>query len=144
MGEAPNEQEFSKPRVVLSEGDLDQITDFDGTSISRTHHIVLLADDQGRFVGASQPALELLGYTHEGLTELTVAAITAPFDRDAHPVGWDHFVRAGEDAGYHRVITATGQIVLLHYHSQMNVIPGVHLSQLRPPNQEERATFTRP
>lgn len=118
-------------RVALSPADLAQITDSEGVSFIQTSRALLLADSLGRYVGATSAALVMLEYDLEELLTKTVEDLTPPEDLARFPDLWQEFLGRDQNRGVYLVRTRTGKVLPIRYEAKADVVPGVHLSQIR-------------
>lgn len=106
------------------------MTDSEGTPLSRSEQAVVIADAQGRYIGATPAALALLGFELAELCTRSVADLTAPDQQDLYDETWASFQRSGSDDGFYTVVTGSGEAIPVRYRAIANVMPGIHLSRL--------------
>lgn len=119
-------------RRRLSGDDLRRIRDRDGNVLSESAHAVLIADDQGRYIGATDAALALLEYDLDVLCTKTVADLTAPSQKDLFDELWKRFEQQANDIGYYVVLTGSGRNLAIRYQARLNALPGIHTSHIEP------------
>jgi len=119
-------------RRSLSVDDLSRIHDRDGNPLISSPHAVLIADDQGRYLGATDAALALLEYDLDVLCGKTVADLTAPNQKDLVDELWARFAERSQDVGYYVVQTGSGRNLAIRYEARLNALPGVHTSHIEP------------
>lgn len=127
----PPDRGTGDDRRLLSADDLDRVYDQDGTPLSRSGHAILVVDDQGRYVGATTPALILLEYALADLCTKTVADLTAPEQQDLYSAVWKQFEKRGQGTGFYTVVTGRGHNLAIRYEARSNVLPGIHLSHIQ-------------
>ncbi|HSN89448.1 MAG TPA: ATP-binding protein [Thermoanaerobaculia bacterium] len=97
---------------------------------------MLIADDDGRYVGANPAASALLGLPAEDLVGRTVS--------DFLPAGldlgqaWDDFLAKGRESGEMVLVRPDGKMIHVEYNAAAHVIPGRHLSILRDVGERKR------
>jgi PAS domain S-box-containing protein len=92
----------------------------------------LVADDAGRFVLVNAAACALTQYTAAELLRLSVWQITPnPQEREAETL-WRAFLQQRDQTGAYRICTKEGRVVLATYAAGAHVLPGFHVSLLRP------------
>lgn len=93
--------------------------------------IILIADDNGRFIQVNETACNKLGYTLEEFRQLSVADITSAPHKDTTLENWDNFIEDGTDEGEYYLKTKNGKILYTEYRAVSDIQPGQHLSILR-------------
>ncbi|UPT74816.1 MAG: PAS domain S-box protein [Elusimicrobiota bacterium] len=94
--------------------------------------MVLLADDEGRYLDANDPFCRVTGYSLDEALGLSVRDITSP-DLSTHVGGlWRRFMGQGAMAGRYELKLKNGKVRVVAYQAVTNVLPGVHISLLRP------------
>lgn len=92
--------------------------------------IVLVADNQGRYVDANEEAVRALGFTREELLQLSVWDLT-PHARELDGlILWQDFIRQGQQAGDYVLRTKDGRLLACSYSARANVRPGRHEARL--------------
>jgi CheY-like chemotaxis protein len=91
---------------------------------------LLLADDRGRYLAASDGASELTGYDHASLRQLSVWDLTPGARLDEALRMWTAFIVAGTQEGTFVLQRRDGSRVLVQYHAIANVAPGLHVSAI--------------
>ena len=98
-----------------------------------TTEFMLVADDEGRYVAATQGVARVLGYASPDLIGRAIADIAAPDLADKTPQEWAKFLADGRQDGTFRLRAASGAIVALRYQARAHhPIPGYHVSRLWP------------
>lgn len=93
---------------------------------------LMLADDEGRYVAASEGAAELTGYDRKTLVALSVWDLT-PVPREANGRQlWQTFLSSGTQHGQYSLVRRDGHSVEAQYYAVANIAPGLHLSALAP------------
>lgn len=92
---------------------------------------VLVADDEHRYVAASDGVMAALGYTAADLMGRRIEDI-APADLAARtPEDWQRFLLEGRQDGEFRLLSADGRDVPVRFQARAHFpIPGYHLSRL--------------
>lgn len=98
-----------------------------------TTEFMLVADDDGRYVAATQGVDRVLGYAPQELIGRAIADIAAPDLADQTPQEWAKFLADGRQDGTFRLRAASGSVVALRYQARAHhPIPGFHMSRLWP------------
>jgi PAS domain S-box-containing protein len=98
-----------------------------------TREFMLVADDEGRYVAATEGVARVLGYDPQDLVGRAIADIAAPDLADQTPQEWAKFLADGRQDGTFRLQGASGSIVALHYQARAHhPVPGYHVSRLWP------------
>jgi PAS domain S-box-containing protein len=98
-----------------------------------TTEFMLVADDEGRYVAASQGVDRVLGYQPHELIGRAIADLAAPDLADQTPEEWAKFLADGRQEGTFRLRHASGSVVDLRYQARAHhPIPGYHVSRLWP------------
>lgn len=92
----------------------------------------LIADSHGRFVAANSQATVLTGYSVSELERLSVWHITPTANNHEAETLWRAFLSRGDQHGEYPVLTKTNRVVLAEYAARTDVLPGLHVSLLRP------------
>jgi PAS domain-containing protein len=96
--------------------------------------VLLLADDERRYLYATPAAGRLLGWSPARLLGRRVEDIAGPSVRDDVGAMWDAFLRDGSQAGPFELTSSDGATVVLQYEARANTPwPGVHASVLAEP-----------
>ncbi len=98
---------------------------------------ILLASDDGHYLDANPAACSLLGYSHDQLVGLPVAAVVVPEQVDTE-AAWAAFQQTGRASGRVRLRRRDGAVVEALYNAVAHVLPGVHLSVLSDVTEELR------
>ena len=98
-----------------------------------TTEFMLVADDDGRYVAATEGVARVLGHDPQELIGRAIADIAAPDLADQTPQEWAKFLADGRQEGIYRLRGASGSIVALRYQARAHhPIPGYHVSRLWP------------
>lgn len=92
---------------------------------------IFIADDDGRFVDVNPAACELLKFTREHLTQLSLWDLVPREDTVSTRTGWTQFLLDGAQTGVLRLVGADGAPRLVDCRARANFRPGLHLSILR-------------
>ena len=100
----------------------------------------MVADDEARYVAVNQSMCRMLGYeSDDQLLGKSVWDLTpGPHDANGRAI-WRDFVALGESFGTYRLICSDGRLKTFDYTARANVIPGVHVSVLRPADRRPRS-----
>lgn len=93
--------------------------------------ILLVADDQGRYVDANEAAVAALGYSREELLELSVWDLTPGASELDGLHLWQQFIRAGRQEGEYVLTTKRGIRVRFRYRAVSDPQAHRHSSWLR-------------
>ena len=100
--------------------------------LDRVPVATLGADNKARYVYANDAASILLGYDTAELLKLSVGAVTPNvMEGDAERL-WAAFVAIHEQTGVYQLLTKDSQVVAAEYAARANVLPGLHLTIMRP------------
>lgn len=92
--------------------------------------IVLIADDQGRYVDANAEAVRVLGFTRDELLQMSVWDLT-PHARELDGLMlWQEFIRQGRLEGEYVLRAKDGRLLHCHFEARANIAPGRHESRL--------------
>lgn len=91
---------------------------------------LVLADDRGRYLAASDGASELTGYPREALLSRSVFDVTPTPQLEAGLRQWADFIAAGTQEGTYELERADGSRVLVQFYAVANVVPGLHVSAI--------------
>jgi PAS domain S-box-containing protein len=98
-----------------------------------TTEVLLVADDECRYVAATDGVAHVLGYDPQEVIGRAVADIAAPDLADQTPQEWAKFLADGRQDGTFRLRGASGSIVALRYQARAHhPVPGYHVSRLWP------------
>lgn len=100
--------------------------------ISRSEVAVLVADDRARYVAVNEAACALTGYTESELVGMSLPDLTAPVDAAVADRLWTAFVDHQRQRGDFALWAKDRSAVLVRYDAVANVVPGLHVSFLRP------------
>lgn len=95
---------------------------------------VLATDDSGRFIGASDRACALTGYTRRELLDKSVSDLTPPGSVPVHDRLWNAFTRTGEQSGHYDIVRKDSTVIRTAYRAFWDVAPGIHVSFLATPH----------
>lgn len=91
---------------------------------------LVLADDRGRYVAASDGAMDLTGYPREALLDLTIWDLTPAQGLEAGLRQWQDFINAGTQEGTYLMQRANGSFIQVQFYAIANVSPGLHVSAI--------------
>lgn len=95
--------------------------------------IMLVADDDGTYVAATEGVRSLLGYEPSSLIGRRVVDLTAPSITDQTPAQWERFLADGRQEGSYLLRHALGSLVEVRYQARAHhPVPGFHVSRLWP------------
>ena len=95
--------------------------------------VVLVADDDQRYVAVVGDLRSLLGYEPEELLGRRVQELTAPALAGSTPSQWQRFVADGRQEGGYRMLDREGREVDIRFVATANhPIPEYHLSRIWP------------
>lgn len=100
--------------------------------ISRVQAAVLVADDRACYVAANQAATALTGYPEAELLGLSLHDLTAEVDAAVADRLWTAFVDHRRQRGEFALRAKDGSAVIARYDAIANIVPGLHVSFLRP------------
>lgn len=100
--------------------------------ISRAEVAVLVADDRARYVAVNEAACALTGYTESELVGMSLPDLTAPVDAAVADRLWTAFVDHQRQRGDFALWAKDRSAVIVRYEAIANVVPGLHVSFLRP------------
>lgn len=93
--------------------------------------LVLVADDQGRYIEVNDRAVEVLGYSREELLEMSVFDLTpAASQIDGYEL-WQQFMRAGGQSGEYVLRAHGGRLLRFSYTATVDPASHRHVSRLR-------------
>jgi PAS domain S-box-containing protein len=101
---------------------------------------MLVADDDGTYVAATDGVRRVLGYEPTSLIGQRIVDITAPAIIAKTPSQWASFLADGRQEGTYLLRHATGEVVEVRYQARAHPpVPGFHVSRLWPcrPDDEE-------
>jgi PAS domain-containing protein len=95
--------------------------------------VVLVADDEQRYVAVVGAIDSLLGYAPEDLIGRRVQEITAPALAESTPAEWQRFLADGRQEGGYRMLGWDGREIAVRFVAiAHHPIPGYHLSRIWP------------
>ena len=93
----------------------------------------LVADDEGRYVAATDGVTGVLGYAPGELIGRRIVDITAPAIAVKTPQEWARFLAEGRQDGHYLLRHADDHVVEVRYRARAHhPIPGYHVSVLSP------------
>jgi PAS domain-containing protein len=99
--------------------------------------VLLLADDERRYLYASPASTKLLGRAPARLLGQKVEDLVAPGERDLVPAQWAAFLLRGRDSSEITLARPDGTPVVVSYEARANMPwPGVHASALAAPSRK--------
>jgi PAS domain S-box-containing protein len=108
--------------------------------VAPTDEVILVADDDRRYVAATGNVTALLGYQPAELMGRLIDELAAPELVPATPSRWERFVKATGEADRFRLVARDGSHVEVEYEARADYpVPGFHVSRLRPPGHPHRA-----
>ena len=92
---------------------------------------MLIADNTGRYVGASAGVRDVLGYEPSELMGVRIADIASADLVESTPAEWQRFLEDGRQEGAFRLRARDGRDVSMRFEARAHhPIPGYHLSRL--------------
>lgn len=101
--------------------------------------VILLLDDNQRFITANPAACQLLGHNRDDWCGLTIADITPAEDRPQIPEAWAAFRTLGRFRKNWRFQSSTGTIYIMDMCCTANILHGIHLSVARDVTAQKKA-----
>ena len=101
--------------------------------------IVLLADDEGHVLQANPAACSLLDLSREKAPPLTLFDMVPSQERESDRTLWQAVIAGGEERGEHTFTRGDGATFEIEYRIKANIVPGVHLLELRDVTTRKRA-----
>ncbi len=92
----------------------------------------LVANDQGRYVAASESACLLTGYMCEELRRRFIWDLTALATRAEYEPLWRAFITQGRQRGSYALEHSDGRPIDVEYIAQAHALKGFHVSVLAP------------
>ena len=89
---------------------------------------IIIADDARCCIAANPAARRLTGTTKKRLHQLRLDDFVAEADRETFEIGWETFLRTGHKQGEFKLSRPDGQIRIIEYRAQANMLPGQHLA----------------
>jgi two-component system CheB/CheR fusion protein len=93
--------------------------------------VILLADDEARYIDCNPAAVQVLGYSKEELCQMRVADVVLGVEAEAFEAIWAQFIEAGTMEGEYQLKARDGRVCDMEFRAVANILPGVHLSVLR-------------
>ena len=103
-----------------------------GDAIAPLTAAVLIADRHGQYVAVNEAASRLTGFSQAELVRKALPDLTGAPDTDVSDVLWRAFLDQGYQSGEFSIQRQDGSSVVVRYEALANVIPGYHVSFLRP------------
>ncbi len=98
---------------------------------------MLVADDDGSYVAATDGVRHVLGYAPRELVGQRIADLAAPQLRETTPQQWSRFLADGRQEGTYELEAKDGRMVTLRYQARAHhPVPGFHVSRLWPEPKE--------
>jgi PAS domain S-box-containing protein len=92
--------------------------------------IILVADDERRYVDLNQAAVDALGLPREAISGRPIDDFFVEAKNQPIPLAWQQFIAHAEQYGVYKL--RNREDVLFEYRAGANVVPGLHVSGLRP------------
>lgn len=102
-----------------------------GAAAAAALDVILVADDERRFVDVNEAAAALLGLPRREIVGRRIDEFFSEARGDAIPPAWDLFLAEGEQCGICELITGGTQLRRFEYRAKANFAAGLHLSILR-------------
>jgi PAS domain S-box-containing protein len=97
----------------------------------RPGSVVLIVDDELRYVAVSNGVRDALGYEPSELIGLRIADIASPDLVASTPAEWQRFLEEGRQEGTFRLRARDGRDVAMRFQARAHhPIPGYHVSRL--------------
>jgi PAS domain S-box-containing protein len=93
--------------------------------------VMLIADDEGRYLEANRAACALLGLSKEEITKLRIEDLAPPHQKAAFQQAWRHFLEVETQRGEYEMVRSDGSIIQAEFSATANFLPGEHLAVLR-------------
>lgn len=103
-----------------------------GGAIAALPFAALIADRHGRYVAVNEAALRLTGFSEEQLLKKALPDLTGSPDAGVSEVLWRAFLDQKHQRGEFALQRHGGAHILVRYEALADVIPGYHVSFLRP------------
>jgi PAS domain S-box-containing protein len=95
--------------------------------------VILVADDDHRYVAVGGDVQSALGYSADDLLGLQIEDIAAPDLAASTPAAWQQFLADGRQDGDFRLVARDGREVSMRFQARAHhPIPGFHTSRLWP------------
>jgi PAS domain S-box-containing protein len=104
-------------------------------ALERSHHPMLIADDQRRWVTGNAAACALLGIAREEIPWRTMDEFTSPTERKRLEEQWGAFLASGGAEGWYQLYVPDRGQVPVEFSATANVLPARHLSVFIPPDE---------
>ena len=109
-----------------------RLKDLRGRAVDELEEAVLIADDGGAYVAASDRALELLGYQRQELLGKHIWDIAPEWEIPVAQESFDAFKGDGAQRGDFVLRTKGGALITINYEAYATVRPGLHMSIFKP------------
>jgi PAS domain S-box-containing protein len=110
--------------------DVPPVRDALAAAVEYVQNVILLADDEQRYVYANAAASQILGYTNEEFLHMTLWDLTPVPDQETARRLWAAFIDDGRQSGEFRIACKDGEVRVFQYNAVANVVPGIHMSDL--------------
>lgn len=100
------------------------------TIINGTRDVILMADDEGKYLQVNRAATEMLGYSERELLDRRVHDIVVSTTTNDRTDLWEKFREEGRQSGVIDLRKKDGGTVTCQYNAWTNIVPGKHLSIL--------------
>jgi PAS domain S-box-containing protein len=97
--------------------------------LDRVTDLILVADDERKYVDVNQAAVKALGRPKEAIVGQSIDEFFSEADEQPIPDAWQKFIAAGDRYGTCKLRGTVGAIFV--YRSRANVRPGLHVAVLR-------------
>ncbi|HEV1997701.1 MAG TPA: response regulator [Candidatus Dormibacteraeota bacterium] len=121
--------------VRLDVDSTERLTDLRGCSVDDLPDPILIADDSGAYVAASNGALELLGYERAELLGKHIWDIAPDWEVPVAQQSFDAFKGHGAQTGDFVLRTKSGGLLTISYEAYAAIRRGRHMSILTPRTQ---------
>ena len=109
-----------------------RLKDLRGLPVDDLEDAVLIADDSGAYVAASDRALELLGYQRQELLGKHIWDIAPEWEVPVAQQSFETFKGHGAQTGEFVVRTKSGELIAVNYEAYAAIRRGLHMSILKP------------
>jgi len=123
--------EWAASRRLNSVADT-RLTDLRGRAVEDLEEPILIADDDGAYVAASDRALQLLGYERQELLGKHIWDIAPDWEVPVAQQSFDLFKGHGAQTGDFVLRTKSGALLTIRYEAYAAFRRGLHMSILRP------------
>ena len=109
-----------------------RLSDLRGRPVDNLEDAVLIADDSGAYVAASDRALDLLGYQRQELLGKHIWDIAPDWEVPVAHQSFETFKGHGAQSGEFVLRTKRGELIAVNYEAYAAVRRGLHMSILKP------------